>query len=64
MEIDLKGPVTVWRVVKSLKNQYKWPKLGLKNTDWSSKHGILDQCSQSFTLRDEDSEYLARFYTF
>ncbi len=31
MEIDQKGPETVCRVVNSLKNQQKWPKLDLKN---------------------------------
>ena len=33
-------------------------------TEWSSKYRFLDQCSQSLTSRDENSEYLARFYTF
>ncbi len=28
-----KGPETVCRIVNSLKNQYKWPKLDLKNTE-------------------------------
>ncbi len=55
MKKDQKGPETVWRIVNSLKNQYKWPKLDLKNTEWSSKYRFLDQCSQSFTSRNESS---------
>ncbi len=31
MKIDQKWPKTAYRVVNSLKNQYKCPKLGLKN---------------------------------
>jgi hypothetical protein len=27
MKIGCNEPVTVWRVVNSLKNQYKWPEL-------------------------------------
>jgi len=59
-----KGPASGWELVKNHKNQYKWPKLGLKNIEWSSNNRFLDQYSQSFTSRDESSEYLARFYTF
>jgi hypothetical protein len=59
-----KRPASGWGQVKNHKNQYKWPKLDSKNTEWSSKNRFLDQCSQSFTSRDERSEYLARFYTF
>ena len=64
MKMDQKGPETVWRVVNSLKNQQKWPKLGLKNTEWPLKDSFVYQCSQSFTSQDKSSEYLARFYTF
>ncbi len=54
-KIDQNGPVAVCRVVISLKNQNKYPKLGLKNTEWSSKYRFLDQGSQSFTSRDKSS---------
>ncbi len=60
-----KGPVTVWRVVNHLKNQYKWPQLGLLMTEWPSKYRFLDQCRQSYIHHEIKSrEYLARFYTF
>ena len=36
-----KGLKPVFRVVNSLKNQYKWPKLDLKMNEWSSKYRIL-----------------------
>ncbi len=64
MEIDQKGLLQSEREVKSLQNQYKWHKLDLKKTEWSSKYRILDQCSQSFTSRDKSSEYLARLIAF
>jgi hypothetical protein len=30
-----------------LKNKYKWPKTGFKNTKWPIKDHFLDQCSQA-----------------
>ncbi len=53
-----KWPVTVFRIVNSLKNQYKWPKLDLNNTKLPLKHCFLDQCSQSFTSRDGSNFWL------
>ncbi len=61
MKKGQKWPITDYRVVNSLKNQQKWPKLSLSITEWSSKYRLLDQYSQSFTSRDKSSEYLARF---
>ncbi len=59
-----KGPVTLWIQLKITKININGLNQILKNTEWSSKNRFLDQCSQSFTSRDESSEYLTRFYTF